>query len=426
MREQHSRQLFTIGFWLIVAVLLILIFVPDFNQLKVGILVVFLIFLIWGIYMIQLLRPPRDLTTVITQPWSLILGHLTEGVSVYDRQFKIIYLNQAFGQMVGLSPESLIHQQVTSALASNVKYRKLVSIFFPVLTADEFSVVEEKPVEIIKITIKPSETEVGEPMYLYVVTLPVVLVGTELFVKIVVDETRKVMRERETTDLLNLMAHHIRTPLNRLRWLLDTFQPSSLSVSDKEVLDDVKGVIANTMTFTDLILADLQFTIGGTKVRVESHSIADIISSIISLLGDLIKDKRLQVSIEVKEDVRTFPFDKQLVSLALYAVIENAIVYNQPDGKIIIEVKRVPQKEEVEIKISDTGIGIKPEEQEHLFDKYFRGSAAKQLKSEGLGIGLYFTRKLLSYHKGEIVAANRPEGGSTFTITLPINPEIFT
>lgn len=427
LKQQSPRHWFAVGLWLLLGLLLILFSWPDFNQLKIGLLVVLVSALVWGLYMLKLLQPARDVAKLVPQPWPLILERLAEAVIVYDRQFKVIYANQAFGQLVDLSPEVLVNQQVASSLVSNPRYRKLVSIFFPALAADEFLVVEDKPAEIIRITInKPTATETGEPIYLQVTTLPVTLADVELFIKIVLDTTSQVKRERETTDLLNLMAHHIRTPLNQLRWLLDTLRAEQLSASDLEVLANVRQVITNTLTFTDLMLADLQFTLGETRLHLESQSITDVIGSIISLLSDLIKDKQLQVSIEVNEEVRVFPFDKQLIFLALYAVIENAVIYNQSGGQIIIQVKRVPQREEVEIKVSDTGIGIKPEEQDRLFEKYFRGSAAKRLKNEGLGIGLYFTRKLLGYHKGEITAANRAGGGSVFTITLPIDPELLS
>jgi len=109
--------------------------------------------------------------------------------------------------------------------------------------------------------------------------------------------------------------------------------------------------------------------------------------------------------------------DERKVKQVLLNLLSNAIKFTPEGGKI--EVRAVPRDEIIEVSVSDTGVGIAPEDQEAIFEEFRQvGSAAK--KVEGTGLGLALSRKFIELHGGRIWVTSQVGAGSTFTFTLPV------
>jgi signal transduction histidine kinase len=101
-------------------------------------------------------------------------------------------------------------------------------------------------------------------------------------------------------------------------------------------------------------------------------------------------------------------------------LVDNAIKFTEA-GQVEVAVRRAG--EFAQLSVSDTGPGIDAQSADRLFDRFFRGDPAHARATEGTGLGLAIVRSIAHVHGGTVSARSRPEGGSTFTVTLPSEPE---
>lgn len=125
---------------------------------------------------------------------------------------------------------------------------------------------------------------------------------------------------------------------------------------------------------------------------------------------------QLQMSITELEPMATMADPGQLRQVMLI-LLDNAIKYTPSGGSVHISVTRKDRR--AAISISDTGIGIEPEVQQHIFERFFRGDLARDRDQQGSGLGLAIAKWIIEAHNGEVVVTSEPGKGSTFTLLLP-------
>ena len=123
-----------------------------------------------------------------------------------------------------------------------------------------------------------------------------------------------------------------------------------------------------------------------------------------------------------EEEFPTVYVDKERIRWVIRNLIENAIRYGREGGEVLVTLAREHQKLLVSVK--DNGIGIAPESQQHIFEKFFRSSEAKRKRNDGSGIGLFIVRNIINYHGGRIWFESIEGVGTTFFFTIPTVQEI--
>lgn len=120
------------------------------------------------------------------------------------------------------------------------------------------------------------------------------------------------------------------------------------------------------------------------------------------------------------EEELVISVDRDRIEQVLYNLISNALKYSPADTQVNVEVKRLQQSEhdEVVVAVHDKGQGISQEDQEHLFERFYRAHHERD-NVEGLGLGLYITQAIVSQHKGRIWVESQLDQGSSFYFTLP-------
>ena len=148
---------------------------------------------------------------------------------------------------------------------------------------------------------------------------------------------------------------------------------------------------------------------------------------IYEFMEDRIKLFRLENTGKDLQISTTYHLDKDFVSLdevhmttVLNNLLSNAVKYCEAKPEISIEVS-INMK--LKIRIQDNGIGIRKEDQRHIFDKFFRAGKGDFKTVKGLGLGLYYVKQIVAAHNGEIFLHSIPGKGSTFTIEIPLNNE---
>ena len=110
--------------------------------------------------------------------------------------------------------------------------------------------------------------------------------------------------------------------------------------------------------------------------------------------------------------------------MAVSNLIDNAIRYNVENGSVTVSVKQLSDGPYVEVVITDTGIGIPPQDMSKVFSKFFRAENVLRRETEGSGLGLYITKNIIDRHGGTIWAESVIDRGTTFHFTLPTDPKL--
>jgi signal transduction histidine kinase len=158
---------------------------------------------------------------------------------------------------------------------------------------------------------------------------------------------------------------------------------------------------------------------GAYQLRILPVAISTLVSTTIKRLNPEILRKRIQMTVDLPDDLPTVLADEDRMVQVFMNLVANALNYTPADGRIQITGKN--DAEFVQISIMDSGIGIGSEHLPHVFDRFYRVDKSRSRENGGgSGIGLTVTKSLIGAHGGTIVAESAGEGqGSTFTFTLP-------
>jgi signal transduction histidine kinase len=132
----------------------------------------------------------------------------------------------------------------------------------------------------------------------------------------------------------------------------------------------------------------------------------------------LAKEKGITLEETLPQDLPPVEADRAKLRRILLNLLSNALKFTQKGGRVEVRAER--EDKHVRISVSDTGVGIAPEDVDRLFDKYAQARSRATRGEKGTGLGLYITRQLVELHGGEIKVESKLGKGSTFTFTLPI------
>jgi two-component system sensor histidine kinase KdpD len=223
--------------------------------------------------------------------------------------------------------------------------------------------------------------------------------------------------EKLQSALLNSISHDLRTPLVSITGALTSLRDGGNGVPEEtrkslvetacDEADRLNRLVGNLLSMTRL-------EGGAIQLLTIPSELEDLIGAALEQIKDRLGDR--PVLIRIPEDFPLVPVDFALIVQVLVNVIENAMKYSLGDSPIEIEVQRY--KEWARITIADRGIGIPAEDLERVFDKFYRVQNPDNIS--GTGLGLAICRGIVEAHQGRITAANRPNGGTTITIDLPL------
>lgn len=220
---------------------------------------------------------------------------------------------------------------------------------------------------------------------------------------------------KEQTEFIATISHQLKTPLSVLKIGIETV---AQDIKDKNLAEGMKNKLNSINSIVNNLLFYLKYQKTGKIIKDNYISLSDIVAEIIGELNPLIIGKRMQIEYHrAPMDDQTM-MDKDLLSRAIFFIIENAVIYS-PDGEKITISIADSDNTGVKIMVSDHGYGIPLREQSLLFSKFFRASNASLGKNEGSGIGLYLSNMIIKSHGGLISVESYENKGSTFTIFLP-------
>ena len=208
-------------------------------------------------------------------------------------------------------------------------------------------------------------------------------------------------------------AHELRTPLTVLKTKVDVFQKRA-NHTQAEYEKFLETVGTQTDRLSELVRDLLDLANMDAVECDQKIDLSELLSDIVSELSGMAQEKQVKVALRCPE--LTIQGSESLLRRAFHNLIENSIKYNVPGGHVEILSKQ--QGGHAVVIVTDTGIGIPPEQKDLIFEPFYRVDKSRSRRMGGAGLGLAMVRDILDMHKGRIAVADNPSGGSIFTVTL--------
>ncbi|MDO8282572.1 MAG: PAS domain S-box protein [Thermodesulfovibrionia bacterium] len=243
------------------------------------------------------------------------------------------------------------------------------------------------------------------------------------------EELKELATELERTaqvksEFLANMSHELRTPLNSINGFSEvlydeTFGP--LNEKQKKYVNNVLTSGKHLLLLINQILDMAKVEAGKMNLALSSLPMKSLLNEISLLVADMVSKKKIEMLIEIAEDLPNIEADDLKVKEILYNLLSNAVKFTPEGGRIGMRASTRKADNEIEIVVWDTGVGIAPENMEKIFEGFFRVDTPYSRVTEGTGLGLPLSRKLVELHGGKLSARSEGLGkGTSIRFTLPI------
>ncbi len=304
------------------------------------------------------------------------------------------------------------------------------------------------------------ETEAGETIYLTMVSLPYrdTAGGTIGLVHVVEDVTEigrinqqltqqrndlRLLREQldrqnqalraanaelERLDeiktiFVSVAAHELRTPLTTIQGYLEMLLDGDfgpVNEAQSEVMRVVQGSTRRLGHITRNLLDVTRIEAGRIELVLKPTNLGALIEQVVAEMRPQLEKRAQRFELTIAPRLPLALCDETRAAQVIDNLLSNAIKYTQEGGLITVEVAPAAEEGFLQVTVADTGVGISPEDQEKLFQRFFRAQSAFETGATGSGLGLYITRALVELHGGSIRFESQLGRGSTFRVTFPV------
>ena len=239
---------------------------------------------------------------------------------------------------------------------------------------------------------------------------------TEKLSEVVEGKTEKSNRAKaEVEQMVSDITHQVKTPISNIRMYSDTIINNDLPKDkEKEFLNIISNQVDKLEFLIDFLTKMSRLETSMIVLNKQSAKIMECINKAKEQVKVLAENKNIEIRIMGEDCI--LEYDKKWTLEAICNLLENAIKYTNRNGKIIINLEKLETF--LKIDIIDNGIGIDEENINNIFKRFFRERKVKDI--EGVGIGLYLSKKIIETQNGYIKVKSKVNEGSTFSIFLPL------
>ncbi len=227
--------------------------------------------------------------------------------------------------------------------------------------------------------------------------------------------------DRLKSEFLATMSHELRTPLNSVIGFAEILQDEicgELNEEQKEFVQDIQDSGQHLLTMINDILDLSKIEAGRMELNFEEFSIHQALQEVHAIIMGMANKKRIHPRFEVVPREFDIVADKVKFKQIMYNLLSNAVKFTPEGGNITTRAEILPT--EVQVSVRDTGIGIRPEDRDTLFQSFQQLDSSYSREYQGTGLGLALTKRLVELHNGTIWLESEHGKGSRFTFSLPI------
>jgi CheY-like chemotaxis protein len=225
--------------------------------------------------------------------------------------------------------------------------------------------------------------------------------------------------QTKSTFLAN-MSHELRTPLNAIIGYSEMLLEEAEDTGGTALIPDVNKILTAGKHLLELINAVLDISkieAGKMDLHLEDFSIPELISDVVAVIRPLVEKNGNTVRVTVDPELTTMRADQTKVRQSLYNLLSNAGKFTS-GGTVSLDVKAIPGSR-IAFEVSDTGVGMSPEQAEKLFEPFVQADSSTSRKFGGTGLGLVISRRFARMMGGDITVASQEGKGSRFMLVLP-------
>ncbi len=332
-----------------------------------------------------------------------ILGSMIEGVAVISPQERIVFSNRAFSQILGLE-------------AMPIEGRPLVEV---VRQSDLLAVSKKVLAEHEQVS---SEVVVGtvRPRSFAVTAAPVRATGPSGAVLVLHDISELRRLERVRQDFVANVSHEFRTPLTAIQGFAETLLGGALDdhTHREHFVEIIRDHAARLARLTEDLLKLSRIEAGKLDLEFRPVSVYQLVQSCVETARFKGARKDLTVEIRLPEGLPNVQGDSNGLQEVLQNLLDNAVQYTPAGGHLVVSASN--QGDQVQVTVSDTGIGIPQAEQERIFERFYRVDAARSREAGGTGLGLSIARHIVEAHDGRLWVESAVGEGSHFHFNIPV------
>ncbi len=336
-----------------------------------------------------------------------IINSMSEGVLAINRQKQIVLMNPMASKIMHLSEGRAIGRTFDEILR-NPDLKKSINDSFEQVQSQlvsrrlQFDTVYGRAIEA---SITPIIDENKE------------CIGT---VAVLIDITEEKKIEKMKSDFVSYVAHELKAPLGAIEGFLNLILDGVVSDSEKQhemiakARDRAHGLLALINDLLDLSRIDRKKSLK----EMRPVDVGVLLRETIDFYQNRIDSRKQSLNVSIEPGMPFILGNREDLSRLFANLISNAIKYT-PDGGVL-SIRARATNSHVKIKVTDTGIGISKEAQEHIFDEFYRAQNALDKKITGTGLGLSIAKKIAEDHHGFIELESEENKGATFRVTLPV------
>ncbi len=336
-----------------------------------------------------------------------VLSSMEDGVLAVNTHRRVILANRAVAELIG--------EEEGSSLIGKDQVEVIRNFDFSEIIEDTMNKKKSINAEIklypgsrrtIAVSSNPLEAEDGS------------IIGV---VAVLRDVSTLRRLEQMRREFVANVSHELRTPLTSIKGFVETILNGK--TDDPALVDRflriVSGETDRMITLINDLLDLSRIESGKQTIVLQPVNITQIFANTIIML----ESKASQKSITVENKMENFMVmgDAKLLHQVAINLVDNAIKYTKPGGRVWVEVK--PKQDEVEIIIGDTGVGIPSEQIDRIFERFYRVDKGRSRDMGGTGLGLSIVKHIIDKHKGKIYAESRVGKGTQVSLTLQLAKE---
>lgn len=229
------------------------------------------------------------------------------------------------------------------------------------------------------------------------------------------------------SEFLANMSHELRTPLNAIIGFAEVLRDKIAGDLNEEQTDFVTDIHSSGCHLLQMIndILDLsKIEAGKMELQYGIFLVPEAIDEVNTILKGLASKKHLELKTVILTEVKNIEADRVKFKQVLYNLLSNAIKFTPENGKIILEAGVMDDM--LQLSVSDTGIGMKSEDQQKVFKEFWQADSSFARKYEGTGLGLALTKRIVEMHGGKIWFESEYGKGSVFYFTLPLKAPVET
>lgn len=329
-----------------------------------------------------------------------VLGNTVNGVVLLDVEGRILFINQAAGRLYGIDPDESGGKRLLEAIHSYELYEATERAKQEQTTIRDVMIVRSGWDRTVEMNVVP------------------IVNGDDLYgVLLVMNDITELKRlETIRRDFVANVSHELKTPVAAISGFAETL----LEESDNDTVREFSGIIYDEAQRMARLIGSLlelsQIESSDGVLKKSEFDLKTCAASVMERFEQAAGQKMIQIELRGPETLMITADEDRIIQV-LVNLIDNAVYYSPAESKVSIEL--TGRSKDVLIEVRDQGIGISPDDQQRIFERFYRADKARTRKEGRTGLGLSIVKHIVEAHGGYIAVSSTPGSGSVFHVVLP-------